>query len=935
MTAYSFGNMRIRNKLISVTIVLVLLPLLAVAFLSLDEFGKALRKASEQDLDHLVRNIYSMCKIQEEMVQNKVLTNLNVAKEIIYKKGEEVRLNNEKTVHFEAYNDTSGVVVPFDVPCIQIGDRSLTEGDQTVKEILRITDGMCSIFQRVKDDRFLLVSSNIPGWNDKQPVGSFIDSDNPIAKAALSGADYEGNAYLAGEWYITACEPIKDRTGAIIGILCVGVREQSGESLKSEIKNIAVGKTGYVYIINSKGVLRVHPAKEGSNIIDSKDSSGIEYIRSMINEAATLPEGNVGTIRYPWINPELGETKPRQKVIKYAYFKPWDWIIAAGTYEDEIYQSLYETERFILIVMVISISMVLVLTTVFSRLLAKPVLELNSVTTKMAAGDLSQRVKISTSDEIGTLGRSFNYMISQIQDYTSNLEKKVEERTKALRESREEFRRLFSFLNSILESATEYGIIALDIHGNILEFNKGAEKIFGWKKEEVVNRQNINITDIQEYRDIKIYKDIVSRIKKYGVYEQDIYRVRKDGSRFNSYTNITLINDPTDGLAGFVEIVRDITQSKNLERELRETKDFLSTIMESSVDGILTTDLKGKMTYLNRGMEEMMGVRREEVIGNHISTFYVDGINQARSIMDVIRKSKVVENYELTVLRKDGMPRSIVTSLFMLRDEEGKDIGTGGIFKDVSEQKVLEAKLKSAQAGLVEASKLRALGELVAGVAHEINNPLMASQTILHVILRNLSADAEERQRLELIQKCNNRIGKIVDHLRDFSRAGKREFSDVDINVPIENALMMTGQQLMDHSIGVAKELSGDLPLISADAGQLEEVFLNLISNARDAMDEKDDEKELTISSALVKEGRTPYVMVSFKDTGTGIPEENRAKILEPFFSTKPVGKGTGLGLSLCFGIIESHGGRLEIKSRVGEGTEMKIFFPVKSSGNV
>jgi PAS domain S-box-containing protein len=929
----SFHNMKIRTKLISVTLFLVLLPLLAVAFLSMHQFGKALRSASEQDLDHLVRNIYSMCTIQQESVQKKVLINLNVAKEILYEKGRDTRLDYKQKLHFNAVNETTDEIVPVDVPQMRIGEIFPAKDTRVVDEVLRIAGGMCAIFQRTDDDQFLLVSTNILNKNGEKAVGTFITAENPIAESMLKGVPYEGDAYLVNDWYIAACEPVKDSNGRVIGGLWVGIKEQSSESLKSEIKSIQVGKTGYVYVINSKGVLKIHPAKEGVNIIDSRDSSGIEYIRTMIDAAITLSRGSVGTIRYPWINPELGETKPRQKIIKYTYFQPWDWIIAAGTYEDEIYQSLRETEQFILYLMIISISMVLVLTVIFGRLLAKPVLDLIQVTAKMAGGDLSQRVKVVTTDEIGILGRYFNYMIGQIQDYTSNLEMKVEERTKELKESREKFRMLFTFLNSILNSATEYAIIALDIHGNILEFNNGAEKIFGWQRDEVVSRQNISVTDTPEDCNKNIYKDIVSRIKKSGVYEQDIYRVRKDGSRFPSYTNITLIKDPTDGLAGFVEIVRDITQSKNLERELRETKDFLSNIMESSVDGIITTDLKGKITYENRGMEEMMGFKKEEVIGTHICNFYVEGIEQARKIMDLLRRQDRTENYEINVLRKDGEIRSIMTSLFILRDEEGHDIGTAGIFKDVSEQKLLEAKLKYAQSRLVEASKLRALGELVAGVAHEINNPLMASQTILHVILKNTPLDAHERERLELIRKCNDRIEKIVEHLREFSRETTFEFTNVDINVPIRNALMMTDQQLMNHNIKVIRNLSDDLPKISADASQLEQVFLNLISNARDAMEDKESDKSLTISSSFFEEDDIPYVQVSFRDTGVGIPEENLEKILEPFFSTKPVGKGTGLGLSLCFGIIESHGGRLDIQSKVGEGTEMKIILPVKRPG--
>ena len=926
-----FRNMRIRTKLISVIIFLVLFPLLSVAILSMIQFGHALRKASEEDLEHLVRNIYSICKVQEEMFQMKIDSDLNVARGILYKYGDDIHILPDKRVHFDAVNQFTNETISIEVPSWSIGDTPITLDDRIVDEVQRLVGGTCTIFQRIKGDRFLRIATNVIGKDGKRAIGTFIPSSSPVAQTLLKGRPYRGRAYVVDDWYITAYEPIRSKDGNIIGALYVGIMEQSAQSLKDEIKGIKVGKTGYIYIINSKGVLKIHPAKEGSNILDSTDPSGFRYIAAMIHDALKLPPGAIGTIRYPWVNPELGEKKPRQKILKYIYFKPWDWIITAGTYEEEIYQALYDTEQFILVMVLISIGLALLLTFTLSKVLTRPILELTKVTGKMVEGDLTQRVKVLGADEIGLLGTTFNRMISQIQDYTSNLEKMVGERTSELKESRGKYRNISRFLNSILDSATEYAIIALDVHGTIIEFNKGAEKIFGWKKEEVVYKEHISITDIPEERTETIQKEIVNRARYEGVYERDMSRLRKDGSRFPSFTNITAIRGPSNEVTGFVEIVRDITRRKSLERELRETKDFLENIMESSVDGIMTTDLKGKLTYQNRAMEDMCQVKREEVLGTHVSRFYTRGIQQARDIMDLLKSCERKENYEMELKGKDGKIIPILTSLFLLRNEDSEVIGTAGIFKDISEQKILEAKLKAAQVRLVEASKMRALGELVAGVAHEINNPLMASQTILHVLLKNFSPDAPERERLELIQRCNDRIERIVDHLREFSRQTKPELRELDIHIPLENALLMTGQQLLDHGVSIVRNLSKTLPKISGDGNQLEEVFLNLISNARDAMEDVTGEKTLIISSSLIEEDGTTHVVVSVKDTGIGIPKQNIDKVLEPFFSTKAVGKGTGLGLSLCFGIIESHGGRIEIESELNRGTDVKIFLPVES----
>lgn len=931
----SFKNLKIRAKLVSVTLFLVLVPLLCISFLALDRFGAALRSAAEENLEHLVSNIYGMCSVQQEMLQNKLVSDLRVAWEILHRRGKEITIVSEKQIFFEARDQVTNEVTAVSVPLWQIGDMPITRNNTVVDEVRSLVGGTCTIFQRIEGDRLLRISTNVIGKDGHRATGTFIPAGSPVTRAILAGKPYRGRAFVVDDWYITAYEPILGREGTIIGALYVGVKEQSAYTLREEIKGIKVGRTGYVYIIDSKGELRIHPAREGANIIDSRDTSGFEYIRAMIQKALALKPGELGTIRYPWANPELGETTPRPKMHKFAYFEPWDWIISAGTYEEEIFESLITTRRFVLVMAIVALCLTIFLTVTLSMALTKPIQELTEVTTKMVKGDLSQRVKVHGADEIGILGTSFNRMIGQIENYTSNLEKMVGERTQELKESREKYRELSRFLNSILDSATEYGIVALDFYGKIMEFNKGAEKLFGFNKDELVDKENIGITIPLEDRNRGIQELMSKRTRAEGVCELEMTRVRKGGEHFPALTTVTTIKDPGSGrVAGFVEIIRDITVRKKLERELRETKEFLENIMESSVDGILTTDLKGRLTYTNRAMEEMLRSRREEVLGTHISRFYVKGMEQAKEIMTLLRAVERADNYVMEVRRMDGEELTILTSLFLLRNEDGSLIGTAGIFKDITEQKLLEAKLKAAQARLVEASKMRALGELVAGVAHELNNPLMASQTILHVMMRNIPEGWPERQRLELIRKCNDRIEKIVDHLREFSRQTKPEFQEVDINQIIENALIITGQQLLNHGITLVKKLSARLPKVLGDSNQLEQVFLNLIANARDAIDESGGpKKELTISSRLSQDDKQVFVRVSIKDTGIGISPENLEKVFEPFFSTKPVGKGTGLGLSLCFGIAEAHGGKIDIQSGEGEGTEVVLTLPVKETG--
>lgn len=923
----NFQDFSLRTKLVGLSLLLVLMPLGAVSLLSIKRFDSALRNAAEQDLEHLVTSIYSMCNLQQEMVQEELDRKLRLVRTLLLGEESSVQLDSDNPLLVPLRGARDALFVK--IPRWTVRNKALDLDGDIMDRMGEMIGGWCTIFHLMEDGSLLRVATNLRDRDQSRAVGTIVDSDSEVAVSITSGQAFRGRTKVLEEWFIALYEPVRDSRGRVIGAINVAIKEPR-DSIRRQVKSIRVGNTGYAYIMDSQGVLKVHPAKEGESILDAQDSEGFHYIRAMIQVAKTMAPGQVATIRYPWMNPELGERIPRQKITKYAYFSPWDWIIAAGTYEEEIYAALYQTERFIIGVILLSLPLVFALTLGLSQVLTRRIEELTQVTARMLDGDLSQRVEVRTRDEVGLLALSFNRMASQIQQYTTKLQHMVEERTRELAESRERYRQLSAFLNSILESATHYAIVALDFGGEIMEFNKGAEELFGWKKEEVVGKKNISITIPEDERRKGIQKNIAARIREEGVCEIEMERVRKDGTSFPAHSVVTAMKDLNGRVTGFVEIVRDLTKTRLLERELRETKEFLENVMASSVDGIVTTDLKGHITFLNRGMEEMLGYSKEELLGTHISSLYVRGIQEAREIMNLLYQRERVQSYEMGIRARDGRVLTILTSASLLKDGEGKPIGTVGIFKDVTEKKALEAKLKETQAHLVETSKMRALGELVAGVAHELNNPLMASQAMVHVLQNELKEDESFGRRLELIRKCNDRIARIVDHLREFSRQSKPELKPMDLREPIENALLITGQQLLDHQIQLSKELSEDLPRVMGDSNQLEQVFLNLISNARDALDESDGPKELVIKTFCEERDGRKWVVASVKDTGPGIPPEIMDKVMEPFFTTKPVGRGTGLGLSLCFKIVEDHGGILELRSQLGKGTEARVLLPAK-----
>jgi PAS domain S-box-containing protein len=924
-----FKDWKIRTKLITFTLLLALVPLGVGALLSLGKFTEDLKQAYESDLEHIVTNIHAMCKAQQELLQDKLTSDLKTANYVFFQNGRSISISPDHFVEFMAEDQLTNKATQVRVPFWSIGGKPITNDDTLVDKVQKLVGGTCTVFQRIEGDRLLRISTNVLRADGTRAVGTYLPASNEVAQTILRGHSYRGRAFVVNAWYITAYEPIRNKRNEVIGAMYVGIPEQSAISLKEAIKSIKIGRTGYAYIINSSGNLVVHPAKEGENILEAKDSTGFQYIREITSRAPLLKENEVGTIRYPWENAELGETSPRMKINKYEYFRDWDWIIVAGSYEEEIFEGVARTKFFITLVALGGTVLAIILTVMLSRVLTRPVMELTEVTARMAGGDLSQKVRITTGDEIGTLATSFNRMADQVRSHTRDLEEIVQSRTQEIQEKEEKYRNLSNLLNSVLESSTEYSIIATDINGVILEYNSGSANLFGWTNEEVVGKMRIGQTFSNNEGDRSFIQEISQKVEVEGMTEYERERIRKDGTFFQAHAIVTALKDSAGKTLGFLEIARDITEKLALEKELRETKEYLENIVHSSADAIVTTDPKGRITFINRAMEEMVGAPREEILGFPISQFYLDGLDEARKIMAALREKGSLKNYE-TSMSRNGRLIPILTSASLLKDETGQIIGTLGVFKDLTEKKKLEEELKKTQAHLFQAGKMRALGELVAGVAHELNNPLMAADTFLHVIRESLAAGDENRHRVELIQHCNERIAKIVNHLRDFSRQSKFEFRQMNVQEAIENALMITGQQLLNHNIRVTKEFQPDVPQIWGDANQLEQVFLNLISNAKDAMEHIDCKRELTITTSLIRHNRWwRDVEISVKDTGKGIPEADVDKIFEPFFSTKEVGRGTGLGLSICYGIIEAHGGRIEVESKVNEGTSFRLILPV------
>jgi PAS domain S-box-containing protein len=376
--------------------------------------------------------------------------------------------------------------------------------------------------------------------------------------------------------------------------------------------------------------------------------------------------------------------------------------------------------------------------------------------------------------------------------------------------------------------------------------------------------------------------------------------------------------------------LRDLTQRIRMHEQLKKTNIFLNNIIRCSVDGIVVIDTKGSPLIFSEGAERILGYQAGEIIADRKRLHRFYPLQLAREMMRRMRSDEYgppdrLNTTEITFYNKDGEEVPVRFSAAIIRDK-GQEVGSVGIFSDLREHRRMQKKLEETQNQLLQAEKIASLGQLAAGVAHEINNPLAGILIYAQILQREMEEDDAGRQHLKEIISQTLRCKEIVTRLLEFSRRSLGQRNLVDVNDVILRCVKLIDKQVLFHNIEIKLELDPDLPQIFADPGELQQVFTNLFINAADAMK---GWGTITITShtAPQKDG----LIITFSDTGSGIPPEIRDKIFDPFFTTKPPGKGTGLGLSVVYGVIQRHGGSIEVECPPGGGITFTIRLPLES----
>ncbi len=371
----------------------------------------------------------------------------------------------------------------------------------------------------------------------------------------------------------------------------------------------------------------------------------------------------------------------------------------------------------------------------------------------------------------------------------------------------------------------------------------------------------------------------------------------------------------------------DITERKQMEEALRRSEERYRTVLEEADEGYFETDLRGNMTFCGDAIVRALGYSREELCGMNYRQFLPKEEWDAnfQTFNRVYRTGEPVRWFPGTAITKNGRRIFIERTILPLRNEKSEIVGFRGVARDVTERKKVEEQRRLLELRAQMASRLASVGEMAAGVAHEINNPLTGVVGYAQLLLSRQDLPEDVRRDLKVINDGAQRVAGIVQRLLAFSRQTKLERRAVNINQLIESTLALRAYSLRTNNIEVTARLDPRLPDTVADPGQIQQVLLNLIINAEQALKEVRRKGKLTITTRK----RGGIIEIKVRDNGPGIKPEVMDRIFDPFFTTRPAGEGTGLGLSLCYGIVTEHNGRIYAQSKPGRGATFIVELPV------
>jgi len=497
--------------------------------------------------------------------------------------------------------------------------------------------------------------------------------------------------------------------------------------------------------------------------------------------------------------------------------------------------------------------------------------------------------------------------VAPAQQQTVHVLKDITDR----REAERRYRELFDNIQE--------GIYVSTPQGRFVEVNDALVRILGYDSREEVLQIDI---PTQLYFSPERRQQLAEQLKQSGEMHnhEDVLR-RKDGTPVHVYMNCYAVRDAGGNVIQHRGLMLDITGLRQSQTELQKERDFSGKILNHTQSLILVTDTEGSISYANRRWSGL-GFQQNHIVGHSFLEFCAPPRRDAlRHALTAVARGQQVDNFDVPLVRGDGGGAQFTANMSPISGEDGKVSSIVVVMTDVTDSAILRSKL-------VHAEKMAAVGQLVSGVAHEVNNPLTAILGFTDLLMENPELPESARRDLRVILQEAQRTKQIVQNLLSFARQMPPRRQPVQLNSILKRTVQLRSYDFISHGIQVVERLDESLPEIVGDSHQLQQVFLNILNNAYDAVRECGRPARIEIMSARTETG----IEVSFRDNGVGITDPER--IFDPFFTTKDVGKGTGLGLSICYGIVREHGGEIICHNNLeSDGATFIVRLPMAADG--
>jgi len=504
-------------------------------------------------------------------------------------------------------------------------------------------------------------------------------------------------------------------------------------------------------------------------------------------------------------------------------------------------------------------------------------------------------------------GRSYLISTSRIRGATEDGWRTIHV-IKDVTDRREAERRYRELFDNIQE-----GLFFCTPEGRFIDANSALVRMLGFaNREELLDANLFQLCIRPESR-----RRLVEAVEETGGLRnyEEVLR-RRDGVILHTLQNISSVRDAAGHIALLRGLMLDVTEQKTFQAQLQRERDFNLKILDNTQSLILVLDTAGLVSYANRRCFEA-GYHHQDLLGHSFLEYVVPARRSVFSeAFDTTLNGREVDNVELPVRLGGASAARFSLNLSPMRDALGHISSVVVVMMDVTDATVLHAKL-------LHAEKMAAVGQLVSGVAHEVNNPLAAILGFTDLLLENPEVPESAKAELAVILREAQRTKVIVQNLLRFARQVPAQREPVDLNSLLQQTLKLRSYDFESHGVDVLERLDGTLPPVIGDAHQLQQVFLNILNNAYDAVRETQRRGRIEIATSL----SAGVVDVVFRDNGPGIADLDC--IFDPFFTTKEVGKGTGLGLSICYGIVRAHGGEILCSNNEGEGCTFRVRLPL------